>query len=103
MTKAEHQKLFRQRHPARAKELRQCSIKKRKAIVAALRNQPCADCGVQYPSYIMEFDHRNPTAKSFTLAGANRRSIEDIMLELSKCDVVCANCHRARTFTRETQ
>ena len=60
---------------------------------------PCADCGVNYPYYVMDFDHREN--KEFNLSKAvgtcGRDKIEQ---ELAKCDVVCANCHRERSQKR---
>lgn len=57
---------------------------------------PCADCNIQYPYYVMDFDHREN--KSFNISvGANLYGLEKILAEVAKCDVVCANCHRERT------
>ena len=63
------------------------------------KNVPCADCGKEYPSYVMQFDHREPGLKSFNLANAakNTTSLEKVRAEIAKCDVVCANCHAERT------
>ena len=61
--------------------------------------KPCADCGESYPYWIMQFDHIR--GKSFQLSSsANCRTIDEIKDEVSKCEVVCANCHHNRTFTR---
>ena len=27
------------------------------AIIVAAKNVPCMDCGVRYPTYVMDFDH----------------------------------------------
>lgn len=64
-----------------------------------LRRVPCADCGGMFPPYVMDFDHRDPAAKSFSVAAdkvllKNRLELE---AEIAKCDIVCANCHRIRT------
>ena len=62
-------------------------------------NTPCTDCGVQYPPYVMDFDHRDPEDKIAEIARlvtlGNRQKIWD---EIAKCDLVCANCHRERTY-----
>lgn len=70
-----------------------------------MKDQPCSDCGVQYPPYVMQFDHRDPSTKSFGIAACKSRvSLEDMMLEVQKCDLVCANCHAERTHRqREAQ
>ncbi len=63
------------------------------------KRKPCADCGVEYPYYVMDFDHRDPNEKSFTIATYGYRVSEvKLLAELAKCDVVCANCHRERSF-----
>jgi hypothetical protein len=47
---------------------------------------------------MMDFDHRDPTTKSFALSGkCQLKSEETLLREVAKCDVVCANCHRLRT------
>lgn len=58
----------------------------------------CLDCKKSWPPYIFEFDHRNPTIKSFTVSGANLHfKLERLVAEADKCDLVCSNCHRVRT------
>ena len=60
-------------------------------------NRPCADCGIQYPYYVMDFDHQSD--KLFTIgSAAGNKSLKAIKEEIEKCEVVCANCHRQRTF-----
>jgi hypothetical protein len=63
----------------------------------------CADCGVQYNPWIMEFDHRNPDTKKYDvsrLVGAGCVSMKLLKTEIQKCDVVCSNCHADRTHKR---
>jgi hypothetical protein len=69
----------------------------RRALVRALKEVPCMDCGVQYPYYVMDFDHRDPSIKSFEIHDAINTSQKAFMDEIAKCDVVCSNCHRERT------
>ena len=45
----------------------------------------------------MDFDHRDPSKKSFTISRAMLKSRQALLTEVAKCDVVCANCHRLRT------
>lgn len=63
---------------------------------------PCMDCGILYPPYVMDFDHRNgkDKLKEVSKLVNNMLSIENIMKEIEKCDLVCANCHRIRTHKR---
>jgi hypothetical protein len=62
--------------------------------------KPCADCGQTYPAYVMEWDHLPGAAKTMVLSDARRaaHSKERILAELQNCELVCANCHRERTF-----
>lgn len=67
-------------------------------VQAILETTPCVDCGID-DWRVLEFDH---------VRGEKWRNICDIMLypldiieaEIDKCDVVCANCHKIRTFKR---
>jgi hypothetical protein len=79
--------------------------KMREVIVAYLaetKNVPCMDCGEQYPTYVMDFDHVRGE-KLFSLANAwqNGFSLKKVQEEVAKCEVVCANCHRIRTWMRK--
>ncbi len=72
-------------------------------LIAEKKSVPCMDCGQTYPTYVMDFDHRNPKDKSFMISSSVRaRSIELVRKEIEKCDVVCANCHRIRTHSDST-
>lgn len=82
---------------ARKRDTERAAI--REHLVAA-KSVPCADCGVQYPSYVMDFDHLGN--KSFTIGGsAPHQSLAKIKAEIAKCEVVCSNCHRQRTWQRQ--
>jgi hypothetical protein len=50
----------------------------------------------------MDFDHRPGTEKLFQFGGSDlvRHSLETTLAEIAKCDLVCANCHRVRTWRR---
>ena len=59
----------------------------------------CADCGINYPYYVMDFDHLHSKEANIS-ALINTCSMRKIRAEIDKCEVVCANCHRQRTFSR---
>ena len=66
--------------------------------VKKIKDVPCMDCGIKYPPYVMDFDHINGD-KSFTIGPAVAKiGMEKLQEEIDKCEVVCANCHRERTF-----
>jgi len=61
----------------------------------------CIDCGEKYPHWMLDFDHKPGYTKVDSPTQILRRySWEKAILELEKCDVVCANCHRIRTYSR---
>lgn len=64
------------------------------------KSAPCMDCGIQYPPYVMQFDHRPDETKKFNLAKMATRGLEVIKAEIAKCDLVCANCHAERSWQR---
>jgi hypothetical protein len=70
-----------------------------RALLRSLKNLPCADCGVQYPAWVMDFDHIRGD-KRFDVGTGVRRSLAVLLEEIAKCEVVCANCHRERTHRR---
>jgi hypothetical protein len=61
---------------------------------------PCADCGNLFPWYVMDFDHLHSKVDDVSEMAAKVRPRDAIKEEIAKCEVVCANCHRIRTFTR---
>lgn len=63
----------------------------------------CADCGYKEHSCALDFDHRPGEVKLFEPSKLKTSGTWQQMLdEIAKCDVVCSNCHRVRTFiTRE--
>lgn len=76
------------------------TYQRHRELIRQAKSRPCADCGVQYPFYVMDFDHRDDEHKLFELNSVARRTVKAILLEIAKCDVVCANCHRERTYRR---
>ena len=75
-----------------------------KAIAQAAKDVPCADCGKRFPAVVMDFDHRDPNKKRYPAKGmAVLFSAGETALraEIAKCDVVCSNCHRIRTWTEK--
>jgi hypothetical protein len=73
-------------------------------LIRAAKDKPCAECGNSFPYYVMDLDHVRGT-KKFNLGGgrAPRYGIKAVEEELEKCEPVCANCHRIRTYKRAKQ
>lgn len=64
------------------------------------KQRPCLDCGQSYPYYVMQLDHvRGTKVDNVSRLIANRQYTK-FLIELDKCEVVCSNCHAARTWKR---
>jgi len=59
----------------------------------------CIDCGYNEHAEALDFDHVKGQ-KKFNVSIISTRSLESLMEEIAKCEVVCANCHRVRTKQR---
>lgn len=60
----------------------------------------CSDCQRSFPSECLDFDHvRSPKIVPVSkMVGMSTYSIKDMLDEIDKCELVCANCHRTRTL-----
>jgi hypothetical protein len=62
----------------------------------------CTDCGYRAHPAALDFDHLPGSEKRHPVAWLiSRNRLEDALAEIEKCEVVCANCHRVRTATRQ--
>ncbi len=55
----------------------------------------CVDCGYVRCIAALEFHHRDPATKEFGL-GSFDGSLDKLIAEAAKCDLLCASCHRIR-------
>jgi hypothetical protein len=69
--------------------------------IKVAKARPCADCNIEYPHYVMDFDHvRGKKVGNVSTMAHALRPWKLIEQEIAKCDVVCSNCHRERTYVR---
>ncbi len=76
--------------------------------VAIIRNYknliPCYDCRKNYPWHCITFDHRDRGTKVGDIMHmAGSVSLEALIKEIHKCDLVCRNCHALREFKRDNE
>ena len=90
------------RGQAKHKEFeRQRAAQKLSAISTLKLEVGCADCGYVEDPVALDFDHvADDKVEGVARMVSKHLSIEDILGEAEKCEVVCANCHRIRTATR---
>lgn len=77
---------------------RQDAVRKTKVRTwfANLRaDKVCINCGEGHPA-CLEFHHREPREKKYEISNlvSHGAPIQSILIEIAKCDVLCANCHR---------
>jgi hypothetical protein len=87
---------------ARTTVTRQSRVAANREWIRQLKSVPCKDCGGNFHWVAMDFDHLGD--KEFDVGcmvglGYGRKKI---LAEIAKCEVVCSNCHRLRTWTRMT-
>lgn len=100
--------VWRREHPPSPEQRVELAERQRKradrcrAFIRAEKAKPCTDCQCCFPWYVMEFDHREGRGSGDAVVAVlvGRGSIERIVAELAKCDLVCSNCHKVRTHFR---
>ncbi len=68
----------------------------RRHIDAVKLGRGCVDCGFRGHPAALDFDHLGDKAINVSSA----KSIAQADLEIAKCEVRCANCHRIKTWER---
>jgi hypothetical protein len=68
-------------------------------MIQKIKAGPCKDCGGTFHHAAMDFDHVIGE-KKFEVSKMVLRSLQSILDEIAKCDLVCACCHRVRTYRR---
>ena len=67
---------------------------KRKLFAIQYKGGECKICGYKKYFGALEFHHRNPDTKTYSWEKMRLLSTDKLLLELDKCDLLCANCHR---------
>lgn len=69
----------------------------KKVEMVKYKGSECLCCKIRLTednSSIFDFHHRDPSEKDINLVKIKGRSWKRIVVELDKCDLLCANCHR---------
>ncbi len=67
---------------------------RRRSKSIALLGGQCVRCGSRDD---LEFDHVDPSTKEFTIAKASSFSESRFQAEISKCQLLCSDCHKEKT------
>lgn len=69
-------------------------LKKREEYRKFKEGLKCIRCGEDHIA-CLDFHHRDPSEKDGTVSSiARNNSTKKVLLEIEKCDILCANCHR---------
>jgi len=71
--------------------------KRRQEINELKMSRGCIDCGYAKHPAALQFDHVDPSSKRFRISTSMNRRWEDVLEEIAKCEVRCANCHAVKT------
>lgn len=61
----------------------------------------CKNCGIN-DFRVLQFHHRDPNEKSFNIQ-SRLLSKKNMVEEIEKCDVLCANCHSIEHYELKLQ
>jgi NAD-dependent dihydropyrimidine dehydrogenase PreA subunit len=107
--RANYAKKWRELNPEKYKEISLRSYEKRKEKTikenrenwqtrkinaVEYKGNRCEDCKQTFPYGVYDFHHLNPKEKD--LSWRKTKNWESIKVELDKCVLLCANCHRIR-------
>lgn len=98
----EKARLWRMQHPHAGRIAAKKFRNRQRAIIDQLKAKPCTDCGMSYLPCVMEFDHIRGS-KLFNIGKTTSRRLTDILAEIDKCELVCANCHKIREHKRRLE
>lgn len=96
----ECQKIYKKEHYKKNKKYYMQKVLDRKTLIREKikeykKTLSCIKCGFSHPA-ALDFHHRDPNEKDFSIAQWHKTcsNFESVKIEIEKCDVLCANCHR---------
>jgi hypothetical protein len=77
------------------------NTRRRELLYLIKQTAGCADCGYDAHPAALDFDHLDGSVKRGDISKMLTVTLRNLFEEIAKCEVVCANCHRIRTFERK--
>lgn len=77
---------------------KQKSSQRFKLECVAYKGGKCERCGYDKCPAAFDFHHKDPTKKDFKISASKTTITEAVKIELDKCELLCANCHREEHF-----
>lgn len=107
MCKECNKKRFNEYYPRKKKQFIEAAARhylRKKEFINSVKDVPCKDCGKKYPPICMDFDHTNGEKRlAISALLAKGMPMEKILNEIKKCEPICSNCHRIRTWKRQLE
>lgn len=88
---------YRKRESAKRSEL----YRQRKLKAVEYMGSKCTDCGGEFHPSVYDFHHLDPSQKDYSPGKGLKMSWDKAVLELNKCVMLCANCHRLRHHCKD--
>lgn len=86
----------------RRERQRQLNLERKRTILAAMRQSACSRCGFEPQTdaelSVLDFHHVDPADKAFEISPSSTRSLDSLIEEARKCQILCANCHRIEHY-----
>ena len=76
----------------------------RQWLIEFKKTASCVRCGFSHPAAI-QFHHWDAATKKFDISSAPtlEKSIPQVLEEMKKCEVICANCHLIHHYEERQQ
>ena len=65
-----------------------------KQYLVEYKGNKCQLCGYNKCNKALEFHHIDPSTKEFSICTNLNRALEDLIIEVDKCVLLCSNCHK---------
>lgn len=96
-----HSRTHYDKHKQEYLERNKKRVKATEIEVNKLKSEPCTDCGLKYNPWQMDYDHITSDKKFDIARGVkNGLCLDSLLTEIAKCELVCSNCHKNRTHSR---
>jgi hypothetical protein len=79
------------------------NVKNNVEFIQKFKSKPCVICHNQYDYYNMQLDHIDPINKLYNICELRNRSLDILQIELAKCQVLCALCHRQKSIKEQKE
>ncbi len=74
-----------------------------KIKAVASKGGRCSKCGYDKCVTALEFHHRNPEEKEFEISHCHSKSWIRVQEEVSKCELLCSNCHKEEEYRKQSE